>query len=207
MTDSIAEQRISFLDLKMITVPMDPAAAPVIAVRRAAKATKPNVSFPRQIAVLLLVAVMSLGFYWLTSRYFVQSIEVVGESMVPTLEPGNHYLLNRWAYHKATPQHGDIVVIRDPADHGFSVKRVIALEGESVHFLNGMVYVNSERLNEPYLTPGTHTFTYSQAKEQLITCGKDQYFVLGDNRLVSMDSRSYGPVSRPDILGQVVLHN
>ena len=49
------------------------------------------------------------------------------------------------------------------------------------------------------------TFNYSQAKEQFITCGKDQYFVLGDNRLVSIDSRSYGPVSRQDVLGLVEL--
>ena len=105
------------------------------------------------------------------------------------------------------PKRGDVVVIRDPADHGFSVKRIVAIEGESVHFLKGKVYVNTEPLAEPYLTPGTFTFTYSQAKEQLITCGKDQYFVLGDNRPVSIDSRSYGPVPREDILGQVVLHN
>ena len=97
--------------------------------------------------------------------------------MVPTLHPGSHYLLNRTAYRQSPPQRGDVVVIHDPGDHGFSVKRIIALEGETVHFLNGKVYVNTEPLSEPYLLPGTFTFTYSQAKEQLITCGKDQCLV------------------------------
>ena len=210
MTDSIADQKISFLDLKMTTaatLPATPAAsAPAVAVPAKKATARPKEGLLRRLGILCLIALLSLGFYWGISRFFVQSIEVVGESMVPTLDQGNHYLLNRWAYHSASPQRGDIVVIRDPADHGFSVKRVIAVEGESVHFLNGKVYVNTEQLPEPYLMAGTHTYTYSQMKEQLITCGKGQYFVLGDNRVVSIDSRSYGPVSRQDILGQVVLH-
>ena len=92
-----------------------------------------------------------------------------------------------------------IVVIRDPGDHGLSVKRVIAVPGESVLFKDGKVFVNGKQLKEPYLSPDTLTFTYSQAKEQFITCGKDQYFVLGDNRLRSIDSRAYGAVSRDDL--------
>jgi signal peptidase I len=125
--------------------------------------------------------------------------------MLPTLQPGNHYILNRWAFHNAGPERGDVVVIRDPADHGFSVKRVIALGGESVHFVDGKVLINGEALKEPYLKPGTYTFTYSKAREQFITCGEDSYFVLGDNRSDSIDSRIYGAVSRKDVLGRVVL--
>ncbi len=208
MTDSIADHKISFLNLRMATVPESKVIAPAVIVpafeKKAPRFTLKGIVW--QVFVLLLVAVLSVGCYWVISRYFVQTIEVVGQSMVPTLEQGGHYILNRTAYRNSPPLRGDVVVIRDPADHGFSVKRVIALEGESVHFLNGKVYVNSEPLAEPYLLPGTHTFTYSQAKEQLITCGQDQFFVLGDNRLASVDSRSYGPVSRADILGQVVLH-
>lgn len=208
MNDSIAEHKISFLNLQMVSVPAKPAPAPAVNVpafeKKEPRFTIKGVIW--QILVLLLVAALSVGCYWLISNYLVQTIEVVGESMVPTLNQGGHYILNRTAYRESAPHRGDVVVIRDPADHGFSVKRVVALEGESVHFLNGKVYVNTEALPEPYLLPGTFTFTYSQAKEQLITCGKDQFFVLGDNRVASVDSRSYGPVSRQDILGQVILH-
>ena len=208
MNDSITEHKISFLGLRMVTVPEKKVAAPAVNVpafeKKEPRFTAKGVI--GQIVVLLLVAALSVGCYWAISHYVVQSIEVVGESMVPTLEQGGHYILNRTAYRKSAPHRGDVVVIRDPADHGYSVKRVVALAGESVHFLNGKVYVNTEALPEPYLLPGTFTFTYSQAKEQLITCGKDQFFVLGDNRVASIDSRSYGPVSREDILGQVILH-
>jgi signal peptidase I len=159
----------------------------------------------KQLCIIAAIAVMSAGCYLSISRCLVQTIEVVGESMLPTLQPGNHYILNRWAFHNIGPQRGDVVVIRDPADHGFSVKRVIALGGESVHFVDGKVLVNGELLKEPYLKPGTYTFTYSKAREQFITVGENEYFVLGDNRLASIDSRAYGTVAGKDVLGRVVL--
>lgn len=157
-------------------------------------------------AFLILIAFLCVGCYYAISRFFLQSVEVVGISMVPTLQERNHYLLNRWAFHNREPKHNDVVVIRDPGDHGFSVKRVVAVAGESILFKDGKVYVNGKQLEEPYLLPGTRTFTYSRAYEQFITCGQGQYFVLGDNRPVSVDSRTYGPVSRQDILGLVLLN-
>jgi signal peptidase I len=79
----------------------------------------------------------------------------------------------------------------------------VAVQGESILFKDGRVFVNGHLLDEPYLMGNIHTFTYSQAKEQFITLGVGQYFLLGDNRPQSIDSRSYGPVSREDILGLV----
>jgi signal peptidase I len=166
----------------------------------------PGVNFVfilRKLLVLALVALLSVGSYLAVSHYFLKSVQIVGVSMVPTLAENNHYLLNLWALHHREPQRNDIVVIRDPGDHGLSVKRIIAVPGESVLFKDGKVFVDGKQLSEPYLSPDTLTFTYSQAKEQFITCGKDQYFVLGDNRLRSIDSRAYGAVSREDVLGLV----
>jgi len=153
--------------------------------------------------VILLMGILSLSCYFIISNYFLKSVKIVGQSMVPTLKENNRYLLNVWALRNRDPVRNDIVVIRDPGDHGLSVKRIIAVGGESVLFKDGKVYVQGKQLKEPYLMPNVRTFTYSQAKEQFITCGKDQYFVLGDNRLVSIDSRSYGPVSRQDVLGLI----
>jgi signal peptidase I len=201
----MGEQNLS-INLRMVSVP----STPVAASHYAPTDTKPAAAFDssrfiKQLGILAIIAVLSLGCYLSISRCLVQTIEVVGESMIPTLQPGNHYILNRWVFHNASPQRGDVVVIRDPADHGYSVKRVIALGGESVHFVDGKVLINGETLKEPYLKPGTHTFTYSKAREQFITCGEDSYFVLGDNRSESIDSRAYGAVSRKDVLGRVVL--
>jgi signal peptidase I len=155
--------------------------------------------------VMLLIILLSIGCYYIISRYFVQSVQVVGISMVPTLQEHNHYLLNRWAFRNRDPKVGEVVVLRDPEDHGFSVKRIIATGGQSVLFKGGKVFVNGKEFMEPYLLPGTRTYTYSAKHEQFITCGAEQYFVLGDNRLRSIDSRAYGPVPRANILGLVVL--
>jgi signal peptidase I len=200
----MSEQEIS-MNLKMVSVPDGPPAHYGSTATRRATSSFNFDRFLKQLGLLAVIAILSAGCYLSVSRYLVQTIEVVGNSMIPTLQPGYHYILNRWAYHNAEPQRGDIVVLRDPADHGFSVKRIVAVGGESVHFVNGKVFVGGEALAEPYLKPGTYTFTYSQAKEQFITCGQDEYFVLGDNRLESIDSRAYGTVSRRDILGRVML--
>ena len=174
----------------------------------AAKKRRSNLSadkLMRQFCIMALIAMLSIGCYFTISHYFVETVQVVGQSMTPTLQESNHYLLNRWAFRSREPQRRDVVVIRDPGDNGFSVKRIIAVGGESIHFKNGKVYVNEHPLNEPYLNEDTKTFTYNKAKEQLIVCGKDQFFVLGDNREKSIDSRAYGPVSRENIIGLLMI--
>jgi signal peptidase I len=158
----------------------------------------------RQSIQLVTLVSMAAVSYLLISHFLLQSVKVVGRSMVPTLDDSQSYLLNRWIYHIRSPQHSDIVVLRDPSDNGFSVKRIIATPGESVYLADGNVYVNGCKLPEPYLASHTPTFTDSKYRGQLVLCGKDQYFLLGDNRLNSVDSRAYGPVPRQNILGPLI---
>src|SRR6476659_3891415 len=75
---------------------------------------------------------LAVGSYFLISHYFVQSVQVVGSSMVPTLHDSEHYLLNRWVYHFRSPQRRDVIVIRDPAAGCYSVKRVVGIGGDSI---------------------------------------------------------------------------
>jgi signal peptidase I len=203
--NTAAEEKMN-IQLSMAPITEAPVGINCLSPRKKRLPSFDFVSIFQQVGVGILIFLLSIGAYFAISHFLLQSVQVVGESMVPTLRANGHYLLNRWALREHNPQRRDVVVIRDPVDNGFSVKRVIALAGESVHFKDGKVYVNGKELTEPYLTPGTHTYTYSQLKEQFITCGKDQYFVLGDNRLKSLDSRYYGPVPRQNILGLVVLH-
>jgi signal peptidase I len=158
----------------------------------------------RQALQCLVIAVLSAASYFLISRYFLQSVKVVGRSMVPTLSDSQLFLLNRWIYYVHAPQRSDIVVLRDPSDNGFSVKRIIAVPGDSVYLKGGCVYLNGCKMSEPYLAPGTPTFTDFRPRDQLIVCGRDRYFLLGDNRQNSIDSRTYGPVPRVNLLGPII---
>jgi signal peptidase I len=171
---------------------------------RARKAKSVTRSILWQVWQCVVLVILAAGSYLVISHFFLQSVKVVGRSMVPTLSDSQQYLLNRWVFHFRAPHRSDVVVLRDPSDNGFSVKRVIATPGDSVYLKDGSVYLNGCRLKETYLVPGTLTFTESTQRDQLILCGKDQYFLLGDNRGNSIDSRAYGPVPRGNILGPLI---
>jgi signal peptidase I len=158
----------------------------------------------RQALQCLVIGVLAAASYYLISRYFLQSVKVVGRSMMPTLSDSQFFLLNRWIYYVHAPQRSDIAVLRDPSDNGFSVKRIIAVPGDTVYLKGGCVYLNGCKMSEPYLAPGTPTFTDAKYGDRLILCGNDQYFLLGDNRQNSIDSRTYGLVPRANLLGPII---
>lgn len=156
-----------------------------------------------QVQQAILVASLAVGSYFLISRFLLQSVTVVGMSMSPTLSESERYLLNRWIFHVRQPERSEVVVIRDPSDNGYSVKRIIGMSGDIVSLKEGQVYLNGRKLIEPYLPAGTPTFG-SSFEEQVFHLGPGYYFLLGDNRKNSVDSRTYGPVARKNILGLVV---
>ncbi|HVU07237.1 MAG TPA: signal peptidase I [Verrucomicrobiae bacterium] len=142
--------------------------------------------------------------YWFISNFIFESVQVSGNSMYPTLHNAGNYWLNRYALIVGEPKRGDIVAAKDPQDGGLIVKRIIALPGDSIYLYRGEVYLNGKLLNEPYLLPLTPSYAYEKNESEYFCCGKDQYFVMGDNRNNSCDSRTFGPLPRADILGKVV---
>jgi signal peptidase I len=158
----------------------------------------------KQIFSCLVIAAVAYGTFEFVSHYVLQSVQVVGASMSPTLHDSERYVLNRFIYHVRDPRPQDIVVLRDPADNCYAVKRIVAKQGDTVFVKEGHLFVNGKLLDEPYLAPNTPTHAGPRYREQMWICGVNQYFVLGDNRNNSADSRVYGTISRQNILGMVI---
>jgi signal peptidase I len=154
----------------------------------------------RQSSLIVCIILWSVLSYFLISNYVLMAVEVKGISMSPTLLDGQRYMLYRCPFLWRAPRKGEIVVIEDPQDHGLSVKRIVGLPTDWIEVRQDGVYVNKTRLAEPYLTSAA-AHASGERPVNLTRLGGEEYFVLGDNREVSADSRIYGPVPRQNILG------
>jgi len=160
--------------------------------------------FFRQCWALTILAVLGTLSYLLISRFIGQSVQVEGSSMYPTLTDSGRYWLNRFSYVISAPRQNDIVALKDPRDNTLEVKRIIAMPGQSVYLKDGRVYVNGKLLHEPYLLAKTPTYAYERNASEFICIGNDKFFVMGDNRNNSTDSRTFGAVPRQNIIGKVI---
>ncbi len=136
---------------------------------------------------------------FLLARVFVQNYQVDGPSMTPTLLNNEYILVNKADYYLHAPQRGDVIVFRYPRDPSRDfVKRVIGVPGDTVTISGGgVVTVAGVRLSEPYINDMTNIYG---PETWTLTAG--QYFVMGDNRGDSSDSRDWGPVPQTDIIGK-----
>lgn len=156
----------------------------------------------RQIPLLIFVLLLSFFSYFVFSHYVLMSVEITGTSMSPTLFNGDRYILLRLPYLWRAPRPGEIVVIRDPEDHGLSIKRIVAKPNDVIEIRRDGVFVNHAKLSEPYLASFASFETCARPVKP-VRLGADDYYVLGDNRGLSADSRIYGPVPRKNILGLI----
>lgn len=128
------------------------------------------------------------------------SVSVVdGTSMVPTYQPGARVFT---APINGEPARGDIVLVNDGKSE-YALKRIIGLPGETVQLWRGYVFINCRMLREPYLPKYTYTFPDECTELSRLKLRNGEYFVLGDNRTCSIDSRRYGPVQRDAIVSRV----
>jgi len=133
--------------------------------------------------------------------FLYQPVRVEGTSMLPVLEDQDRLFINKIAYRVGEVHAGDVVVFQYPRDHAKSyIKRVIALPGDRIRIDQGQVVVNGKLLMEPYLQ-GRFADDRSQS-EMVLPPG--EYFVMGDHRSISSDSRDFGPVDRGLIYGKAV---
>jgi len=149
-------------------------------------------SWLRDTAVSIIVSAFIIVFLY-------QPVRVEGTSMLPMLEDQDRLFINKIAYRVGEIHRGDVVVFLYPRDHQKSyIKRVIAVPGDDLRIEHGRVYVNGDRIPERYV-PSRYTDDRSQA-ESVIPA--HEYFVMGDHRSISSDSRDFGPVDRALIYGK-----
>ena len=160
-------------------------------------------SFIWEITKIVIIALLIV----IPIRYFIfQPFLVRGQSMMPTFENGDYLIVDQLSYRFREPQRGEVVVFKYPQNPSQRyIKRIIGLPGETIEIEDGkiIIYQEEERqvLNESdYLPPDISTPGDIQ-----VSLAENEYFVLGDNRAVSADSRKFGPLPRENIIGRVFL--
>ncbi len=167
-----------------------------------------------------LTIAIAVAAVLLVKAFVVNPYKIPSASMEPTFHcaessgqgcMGNYndrVIANRFIYHFRDPKRGDIVVFDPPADvvsacgaGGTYVKRIIGLPGDEISQRDGVVFIDGEALDEPYLEPGRE----GGPDFGPLTLGPDQYFMMGDNRQLSCDSRRWGPISREQMIGPVFM--
>ena len=149
-------------------------------------------SWLRDLVVSIVVSAFIIIFLY-------QPVRVEGTSMLPMLEDQDRLFINKLAYRVGDIQRGDVVVFLYPHDHEKSyIKRVIALPGDMLRIDHGVVFVNGKEIAEPYVPK---QFEDDRSQPEMVIRAHE-YFVMGDHRSISSDSREFGPVDRELIYGK-----
>lgn len=142
-------------------------------------------------------ALISLAIFLFVYIFLVQPHRVKGESMSPNFEDGELLLTEKVSYRFGKPKRGDVIVFEAPVGNKVDfIKRIIGTPGDTITVKNGEVLVNDVKLNETYIKIETQG-------DEVKKIGADEYFVLGDNRGASSDSRVFGPIKKSVIRGRV----
>lgn len=136
--------------------------------------------------------------------FVAQPHRVSGRSMLPTFEDGDFILTDKISYRIGEPKRGDVIVLKYPkSENQEFIKRVIGLPGDTIQIQDSSLYINGKHLEENYLAPGTPTHGADYINEgATIQVKENQYFVFGDNRTNSSDSRNWGPITKQEIVGK-----
>ncbi|PYU39008.1 MAG: signal peptidase I [Acidobacteria bacterium] len=161
----------------------------------------PLLSLRSEIRVWTRDLLIAIGLALVIIVFLYQPVKVEGTSMAPLLSDQERIFINKFVYRFEPIQRGDVVVFWYPLDHSKSfIKRVVGLPGEAVEIRQGAVYVNGKIVPEPYVPP-----QYEDLSDfGPVRVPKDNYFVMGDHRISSNDSRVFGPVASRFIYGRAV---
>lgn len=144
------------------------------------------------------VVLISLAIILPIRMFLVQPFYVQGASMEPNFYQNEYLIIDELSYHFNEPVRGQVIIFKNPKNiKEYFIKRVIGLPGETVEVRNGQVLINGQELDEDYIS-NLSTQSYEES-----VLSESEYFLLGDNRVNSYDSRSFGPVDKKYIIGRV----
>lgn len=151
--------------------------------------------------------VLALAIFMLIYVFLLQPHQVRGRSMEPNFENGEYILTDKLSYRLREPKRGDTVVFAaPPARREDFIKRVIGVPGEVISLRDGWIYVNNKKLEESYISRDNRILDGPFLKEgEALPLSFSEYFVLGDNRPHSSDSRAFGVIKKQDIVGRAWL--
>lgn len=153
---------------------------------------------------ILEVIVLAVGIFLIVYLLILRPHKIKGQSMHPNFPDAEYLLTEKISYYRHDPQRGDVIVFKPPISEDEFIKRVIALPGETVMVSNGRVFVNDKELREDYIKIDTNASTFlSEGESYTVPTGN--YFVMGDNRPHSSDSRAWGPITKKVITGKAWL--
>jgi signal peptidase I len=162
-------------------------------------AAPPSSSVPGHLRLWLRDVLISVAVSFMIITFLYQPVRVEGTSMQPELRDQDRLFINKFAYHFESITRGDVVVFHYPRDPSKSyIKRIIALPGDTLYVDEGRVFVNGQRVDEPYVP---RRYRDDRSVPEMVL-PPHEYFVMGDHRSISSDSRDFGPVNRDLIYGK-----
>lgn len=154
------------------------------------------------IAELALLVLIAFSLAWLIKSFVMQPFYIPSASMEPTLVPHDHVLVNKFIYRFQDPRRGDIMVFEYPLDPNKDyIKRLVGVPGDRIKVVGGVVYRNGEKLKEPYLANPGDSSDFPAGGGQIVV-PKNKYFMMGDNRGNSADSRMWGFLPKKNVVGK-----
>jgi signal peptidase I len=165
----------------------------------------PKKTFLQDLKEVIVFALIVLAILIPLRLYVAQPFIVVGASMEPTFDTGQYLIVDELTYRVKDPERGQVIIFKYPKDPSkYFIKRIIGLPGETVILKDETVTIKNStnpegfRLNESYIT-------FKKGADQTTVLKSDEYFVMGDNRPVSLDSRSWGPLPKDHIIGRALV--
>ncbi|MBI4159998.1 signal peptidase I [Candidatus Wolfebacteria bacterium] len=153
-----------------------------------------------EVAEVGIIAVLTV---FIVRNFLVQPFLVSGASMEPAFQSGDYLLIDELAYRFRAPERGEVVVFRYPGNESvYYIKRLIGLPGEKVLFADGKVRVSNKEFPQGFFLDESYLSAHMPTSGEEVVL-KDEYFVMGDNRPYSYDSRSWGPLPKSEIVGLV----